>query len=87
MVPHNIVEALKHINPPTGLLLKVDIDSFDCQVLASILAVMQPDVIVTEFNADIPPPIAYQYKLFNKSLTNLLPSIVSGGNLEVMTIS
>jgi hypothetical protein len=72
VTPHNIVEALKRINPPTGFLLKVDIDSFDCQVLASILAVMKPDVIVAEFNADIPPPIAYQY-LYRASPVPLTP--------------
>lgn len=40
--------------------LKIDIDSFDADVLAAILGSLKPKTLMIEFNPDYPPPIRWQ---------------------------
>ena len=43
-------------------LLKIDIDSVDCEVLQAVLSVRKPLVVSIEINPAFPPPISFNMK-------------------------
>jgi len=60
VTPQNIVPLLEayEIEPEFGVL-SLDIDSYDYWVLDALLARFRPQIIVTEINEKIPPPIRF----------------------------
>lgn len=63
--PENASRALDHLGPVNVDLLKIDIDSFDCDVVATLLrtgplARSPPKVLYVDFNPHIPPPFLYR---------------------------
>jgi len=63
VTPDNIVPLLRSYEVPAGFsVLSLDIDGNDYWVLRSILAEFRPQLIVTEINEKIPPPIRFVVK-------------------------
>jgi hypothetical protein len=61
--PHNIVSLLQSYEMPADLaVLSLDIDGNDYWVLRAILSQFRPQLIVTEINEKIPPPIRFVVK-------------------------
>eukprot|EP00928_Gymnodinium_smaydae_P082457 TRINITY_DN6579_c0_g3_i1.p1 TRINITY_DN6579_c0_g3~~TRINITY_DN6579_c0_g3_i1.p1 ORF type:complete len:451 (-),score=107.81 TRINITY_DN6579_c0_g3_i1:55-1407(-) len=68
--PHNICELLAQgglpCPVPPGRLeidaMKVDIDSFDCELAKAALRVLRPKLIWMEINWSIPPPLRFSRK-------------------------
>ena len=68
VTPPGLAELLRtHGVPAAPAVLKIDIDSCDCDVLEQALTHFSPSVVVIEFNPAFPPPIrfnlAYQPKM------------------------
>jgi hypothetical protein len=68
VTPPGLAELLRtHGVPAAPAVLKIDIDSCDCDVLEQALKHFSPSVVVIEFNPAFPPPIrfnlAYQPKM------------------------
>jgi tetratricopeptide (TPR) repeat protein len=60
ITPGTIAEVLERGEcPPQPALIKIDIDSYDGPVLEAALAVIDPDVIQVEVNAEFPPPLKF----------------------------
>lgn len=61
----------EHSVPREIAVLKIDIDSCDCDILSAALAVTSPSVIVMEVNPSFPPPIrfnlAYKPHMFHNN--------------------
>jgi hypothetical protein len=55
----NILQYLKTANVPTDFYLSIDIDGYDYFVLREILKEYKPQLIVSEINEKIPPPIKF----------------------------
>ncbi|HXM33706.1 MAG TPA: hypothetical protein VN920_00830 [Pyrinomonadaceae bacterium] len=61
--PNNIVPLLQSYETPADFaVLSLDIDGNDYWVLRAILSVFRPQLIVTEINEKIPPPIRFVVK-------------------------
>ena len=61
--PKNIVPLLQSYETPTDFaVLSLDIDGNDYWVLREILSVFKPQLIVSEINEKIPPPIRFVVK-------------------------
>jgi len=61
--PENIVALLQSYETPADFaVLSVDIDGNDYWVLRAILSQFRPQIIVTEINEKIPPPIRFVVK-------------------------
>lgn len=69
--------GLQAPNPPKSLdLLKIDLDSFDCDVVSSLLRVgplarNPPKLLYIDFNPHIPPP--FLYRTISTSQTRIIP--------------
>ena len=57
-----VSDALATLSAQAVDLLSVDIDGDDLNVLSSLLAVLKPRVICTEYNAKFPPPMKIAIK-------------------------
>eukprot|EP00584_Thalassiosira_punctigera_P007576 CAMPEP_0172526082 /NCGR_PEP_ID=MMETSP1067-20121228/1090_1 /TAXON_ID=265564 ORGANISM="Thalassiosira punctigera, Strain Tpunct2005C2" /NCGR_SAMPLE_ID=MMETSP1067 /ASSEMBLY_ACC=CAM_ASM_000444 /LENGTH=427 /DNA_ID=CAMNT_0013309519 /DNA_START=71 /DNA_END=1354 /DNA_ORIENTATION=- len=60
--PYTILQQLEYGHARKDAdVLKVDIDSFDADLMTTILGVggYQPKVVMVEFNPDVPPPFAW----------------------------
>lgn len=62
VTPDNILDILKNANAPDDFYLSIDIDGYDFHVLKKILTVYHPQLIVSEINEKIPPPIKFSVK-------------------------
>lgn len=56
---NNIVEMLTSANAPDDFYLSLDIDGYDFHVLSKIISVYHPQLIISEINEKIPPPIKF----------------------------
>lgn len=59
VTPDNIIQFLKDAEVPNDFYLSLDIDGYDFYVLSKILTVYQPQLIISEINEKIPPPIKF----------------------------
>jgi hypothetical protein len=60
ITPDNLLGALESHHVPTELgFVSLDIDSFDYEVLATLLSTYQPAIICAEINEKIPPPLQF----------------------------
>lgn len=59
VTPDNILDILKVNNAPNDFYLSLDIDSYDYFVLDKILSIYKPQLIISEINEKIPPPIKF----------------------------
>lgn len=61
ITPMNIVPIMRRAHVPQSFdILKIDIDGYDGVILDTILkAGYQPDMVIMEVNADIPPPFKF----------------------------
>lgn len=59
VTPENILKILSDNNTPDGFYLTLDIDGYDYFVLEKILSQYKPQVIVSEINEKIPPPVKF----------------------------
>ena len=57
--PDNILQILEENNVPDGFYLSLDIDGYDFFVLEKILTKYKPELIISEINEKIPPPIKF----------------------------
>ena len=55
----NILSHLEAAGVPSDFYLSIDIDGYDYFVLSKILTVYKPQMIVSEINEKIPPPIQF----------------------------
>lgn len=55
----NVLDYLKFANVPNDFYLSIDIDGYDYFVLQKILTVYKPQLIISEINEKIPPPIQF----------------------------
>ena len=62
VTPDNIIQLLKDAEVPNDFYLSLDIDGYDFYVLSKILTVYQPQLIISEINEKIPPPIKFTVK-------------------------
>lgn len=61
VAPHNVIPLLESHGLPADFdFLSLDIDSYDYDVLAALLAQYRPKVICAEINEVIPPPIRFK---------------------------
>ena len=59
VTPDNIIQLLQSVGAPNDFYLSLDIDGYDFFVLQKILTVYQPQLIISEINEKIPPPIKF----------------------------
>jgi hypothetical protein len=59
VTPDNIIQFLQESQVPDGFYLSLDIDGYDFFVLQKILSVYKPQLIISEINEKIPPPIKF----------------------------
>lgn len=60
VTPSNVVALLKAQNIPREFgVLSLDIDSYDYWVLDALLGSFRPQLVVTEINEKIPPPVKF----------------------------
>jgi hypothetical protein len=59
VTPDNIIQLLQDAGVPDGFYLSLDIDGYDFFVLQKILSVYKPQLIISEINEKIPPPIKF----------------------------
>lgn len=59
VTPDNIIEHLSTNNVPNQFYLSIDIDGYDYFVLDKILSKYSPELIISEINEKIPPPIEF----------------------------
>jgi thiol-disulfide isomerase/thioredoxin len=65
--PNNIISIFqKHNVPDSPDILKLDIDSYDLDVLKTILVNYKPKIIIAEINEKIPLPIYFEVKYSEK---------------------
>lgn len=63
VTPLNILDVFAHFRVPMSPdILKIDIDSYDLELLRTILTKYRPKVIVAEINEKIPYPIVFEVK-------------------------
>jgi hypothetical protein len=55
----NIIPLLKDAGVPNDFYLSLDIDGYDFYILSKILTEYQPQLIISEINEKIPPPIKF----------------------------
>lgn len=81
----DIVGSVSLLRIPSGLLrrhpesldlLKIDLDSFDCDVISSVLRVgplasNPPKLLYIDFNPHIPPP--FLYRTISRSQSRIIP--------------
>jgi hypothetical protein len=53
----NAVELIERVGLPFVDVFKIDIDSFDCDVMPAVLRAYRPALVIAEFNVYFPPPI------------------------------
>lgn len=76
-----VVEALQVPQAPG--FISIDIDSFDYELTASVLKVLQPELICIEINERIPPPVRYAL-LFEPGRIFGDMTLVGGCSLQLM---
>ena len=59
VTPDNIIQILQEEGVPNDFFLSLDIDGYDFFVLQKILSVYRPQMIISEVNEKIPPPIKF----------------------------
>jgi len=59
VTPDNIIQFLQDAGAPNDFYLSLDIDGYDFFVLQKILTVYRPQLIISEINEKIPPPIKF----------------------------
>jgi hypothetical protein len=59
VTPDNIISLLQSAGAPNDFYLSLDIDGYDFHVLQKILTVYRPQLIISEINEKIPPPIRF----------------------------
>ncbi len=59
VTPENILEILEQNNVPNNFYLTLDIDGYDFFVLEKILTRYKPELIISEINEKIPPPVKF----------------------------
>ena len=59
VTPNNIIQLLQDSDVPNDFYLSLDIDGYDFYVLSKILTVYKPQLIISEINEKIPPPIKF----------------------------
>jgi hypothetical protein len=59
VTPDNILDLLFKNKAPLDFYLSIDIDGYDYYVLEKILTVYKPQLIISEINEKIPPPIKF----------------------------
>ena len=59
VTPDNIIQLLQDEDVPNDFYLSLDIDGYDFYVLSKILTVYKPQLIISEINEKIPPPIKF----------------------------
>jgi hypothetical protein len=59
VTPDNIIPLLQGADVPNDFYLSLDIDGYDFYVLSKILAFYRPQLIISEINEKIPPPIKF----------------------------
>ena len=63
VTPEGVAPLLREHGVGRGFaVLSLDIDSYDYLVLAELLAAFRPQIVVTEINEKIPPPIRFHVK-------------------------
>lgn len=63
VTPHNVTGLLTAMGvPPRPGLLSLDIDGYDHEVLDAVLGAFRPDLVVTEVNEKIPPPVRFHVR-------------------------
>lgn len=63
LTPNNAIETLGHAGFPNPLYIKVDIDSFDLDVIRSLLAhKIRPKIFSIEVNELMPPPVRFEVR-------------------------
>lgn len=63
VTPQNAVAMLRRGSVPVNVdVIKVDIDSCDCQVADSVLHAYHPKVFLLEINPCFPPPVRFQQR-------------------------
>lgn len=76
-----VVEALQVPRSPG--FISIDIDSFDYELTASVLKVLQPELLCIEINERIPPPVSYAL-LFEPGRAYGDMTLVGGCSLQLM---
>lgn len=59
VTPDNIIHHLERVGVPDGFYLSLDIDGYDYFVLERILSKYRPELIISEINEKIPPPLQF----------------------------
>ena len=59
VTPDNVLDLLRTAGAPNNFYLSLDIDGYDFYVLKKILSVYSPQMIISEINEKIPPPIKF----------------------------
>jgi hypothetical protein len=59
ITPDNILALLEENNTPENFYLSLDVDSYDYYILQKILTKYTPQLIISEINEKIPPPIKF----------------------------
>jgi hypothetical protein len=59
VTPDNILHHLESANAPVDFYLSLDIDGYDYFVLEQILSKYRPQLIISEINEKIPPPLKF----------------------------
>ena len=68
ITPENVCSVLNEFNVPKNFkALNLDIDSYDLFVLINLLKNYQPEIIITETNEKIPPPINFSV-IYNETI-------------------
>ena len=81
--PDNICDTLRaHAIPRDFGILSLDIDSYDHDVLASLLENFSPRVIVAEINEKVPPPIFFTARY---DATHAFDGVCYGQSLTALT--
>mmetsp|Transcript_27533 Transcript_27533/g.47150 ORF Transcript_27533/g.47150 Transcript_27533/m.47150 type:complete len:335 (-) Transcript_27533:5-1009(-) len=58
--PENVAAILRRASTPIDAdLVKIDIDGFDCAVMAALLEAYRPKVVQMEVNIQFPPPLRF----------------------------
>jgi len=59
ITPDNILDVLRENNTPDEFYMSLDIDGYDYYILEKVLSKYKPQLIISEINEKIPPPIKF----------------------------
>ena len=63
VTPHNVVGLMTAMDVPERPgLVSLDIDGYDHEVLDAVLGAFRPELVVTEINEKVPPPVRFHVR-------------------------